>query len=103
MDTSGIRADSLWLQAGGGTLVGRGRYRTDPASLAAQVELREIDLARLPLEGYAGTVDGRMTVDGPLSALRASLALELRRTGKGSPPHRSTWTSTDRCRGKGCG
>ena len=75
VDTSGIRADSLRLEAAGGTLAGRGRYRPAPGNLEAEAELREIDLGRLPLEGFAGRVDGRLTVDGALASPRASLAL----------------------------
>ena len=77
VDTTGIRADSLRLQVAGGTLLGRGGYRPGPASLGVEVELRDIDLGRLPTEGYAGIVNGLVTVDGALAAPRASMGLRF--------------------------
>ena len=77
VDTSGIRADSLRLQVAGGTLLGRGGYRPGPASLGVEVELRDIDLGRLPMEGYAGIVNGLVTVDGALAAPRSSMGLRF--------------------------
>lgn len=77
VDTSAIRADSLWLQAAGGTLAGRGGYRPAVGRLQTELEVRDVDLARLPLAGYAGTLDGRLTVDGSLSSPRASMALRF--------------------------
>ena len=77
VDTSGIRADSLRLQAAGGTLEGGGGYRPGAGLLQTQLEVRDADLARLPLAGYAGTVGGRLTVDGSLSSPRASMTLRF--------------------------
>ena len=77
VDTSGIRADSLWLRAAGGTLAGRGGYRPAGGRLQTELEVRDVDLARLPLAGYAGILDGRLTVDGSLSSPRASMALRF--------------------------
>ncbi len=77
MDTSGLRADSLWLQAAGGTLAGRGGYRPAGGRLQTELEVRDVDLARLPLAGYAGILDGRLTVDGSVSSPRASMALRF--------------------------
>ncbi len=75
VDTSGIRADSLRLQVAGGTLLGRGGYRPGPASLGVEVEFRDIDLGRLPMEGCAGIVNGLVTVDGTVADPRVSVAL----------------------------
>ena len=76
VDTSGVRADSLRLEAAGGALSGRGRYRPASGSLRAEVALQEIDLGLAP-GGFAGRAGGRLTVDGTLVSPRASLALKV--------------------------
>ena len=77
LDTSEIRADSLRLRVAGGRLVAAGVYRTGPGSLGIEVDFREVDLGRLPVEGYGGTAQGRVTVDGALDSPRASLDLRV--------------------------
>ncbi|MCY3735218.1 MAG: translocation/assembly module TamB domain-containing protein [Gemmatimonadaceae bacterium] len=77
LDSSGIRADSLRLGVAGGSLVAGGLYRSGPGSLGIEIDFREVDLGRLPVEGFGGTAQGRVTVDGALDSPRASLGLRV--------------------------
>ena len=67
-----VQVEDVELSTQGGTVTGTGSYHMDTEDFSAQVEVQDVSLYGLPLEGLPsvhGTVNGSLTIEGKQGAI----------------------------------